>query len=125
MTSDVALVLLGGRDEERRDSAEVLTADGACHLVDGFPAPMPEGERSSCMEQVSKCVRSLIPLLQGRTGHMAASVLNTSLLVCGGLTARKPSALSRKCWVYNKGSNVWKQVGGEAYPLLVYLKLII
>ena len=39
-----ALVLLGGQDEEQGDSVEVLTADGACHLVEGFPAPMPEGD---------------------------------------------------------------------------------
>ncbi len=43
---------------------------------------------------------------------MVASVRNSSLVVCGGLTSR--SVLSRKCWMYSQGSgaNAWKQVPG-------------
>lgn len=85
-----ALVLVAGRDEEGRESVEVLTSQGPCHLVDGFPAPLPAG----------------------RAGHAAAAVRNESLLVCGGLDAAT-GRLSRKCWSYSaKGGNEWKQVPG-------------
>ena len=40
-----ALLIIGGQDEEVQDSVEVLTRDGVCQLVDGFPAFLPEGRR--------------------------------------------------------------------------------
>ena len=43
LNREMTLLLIGGRDEESGDSVEVLTKDGPCHTVEGFPAPLPAG----------------------------------------------------------------------------------
>ena len=47
----------------------------------------------------------------GRSGHMSASVLNSTVVTCGGVDSATRQ-LSRKCWSYSKGASAWRQVPG-------------
>ena len=58
------LFLIGGEDEEELDSTEVLSQDGTCYMVEGIPAPLP----------------------QGRLGHVATAVENNGVQVRKGST---------------------------------------
>jgi hypothetical protein len=87
LDSDLLLVL-GGNDEERHDSTEIVTRGGTCLLPEGFPAAMPEG----------------------RTGHVAVRV-NKHVVVCGGLD-RTRGMPSNKCWSFNAENNAWTALPG-------------
>ena len=81
------LLLLGGQDEERQDSNEILTKDGTCHMIQGYPKPLPSG----------------------RSGHIAAAVSGEKVVVCGGLDA-KTRALTSVCWLYMPKENDWIEI---------------